>query len=72
MTKNMLMVLLEIDNGSYHACQIGRGQNHNKETMTAQKQLIEHGYVSWIGDELLLTQQAVDLINELESRITDL
>lgn len=64
MDATKLMVLLEIDDGSYHACQIGRGQQHNKTAMAAAEWLIKNGYVEWLGDELFLTQTGKDTIND--------
>ena len=64
MNPNLLMVLLEIDDGSYHACMIGRGSNDYSHVKAEEslRVLISYGYVEWVGDELSLIQAGRDVL----------
>lgn len=61
MTLRHLMVLLELDDGCYHAAQCGRS-NRNKDAAVAFAECEERGLIRLIGDEYFLTTDGNDVL----------
>lgn len=57
MNRHMLMVLMEIEQGVFHACCIDYARQ------TSLKALVEKGLINLVGDEYFLTADGEHVVN---------
>lgn len=67
MSIDCIQILIEVDNGEFHAFQCASMPYRRNRRMSDFVSLVQQGYVALVGDEYILTQSGKDLLGAVSS-----